>query len=58
MFISFQIKKEVEVIELVLEEFLKDIEDFEINHSMATNTSVLFNIGKSTFLRNKKLSKK
>lgn len=50
--------KEVEVIELVLEEFLKDIEDINIKNSIATNTSILFNIGKSTFLRNKKISKK
>lgn len=51
-------KKDVEIVELLFEEFLKDIEDIGLNNSMATNTSVVFNIGKSTFLRNKKVGKK
>lgn len=51
-------QKDVEVVELLFEEFLKDIEDINVNNSMASNTSVLFNIGRSTFLRNKKIGKR
>lgn len=49
---------EIELIEQVLEEFLKDIEEIEMNNTMASNTSVLFNIGKSVFVRSKMTTKK
>ncbi|KAJ8948105.1 hypothetical protein NQ318_008458 [Aromia moschata] len=50
-------KAEVSKIEIILNEFLKDIEEIDMNNTMATNTSVVFNIGRCVFHRNKKLSK-
>nr|XP_023014628.1 uncharacterized protein LOC111504331 isoform X2 [Leptinotarsa decemlineata] len=48
----------IENLVVVIEEFLKDIEEIGINNTMATNTSVLFNIGRSAYFRFKKMPKK
>ncbi|XP_023013957.1 uncharacterized protein [Leptinotarsa decemlineata] len=50
--------KSIKIMELVVEEFLKDIEEIGMNDTMASNTSVLFNIGRGFFVRNKKMAKK
>ncbi|XP_018563392.1 uncharacterized protein LOC108905101 [Anoplophora glabripennis] len=42
---------------IILNQFLADIEEINMNNTMATNTSVVFNIGRSVFLRNKKISR-
>ncbi|KAG5895527.1 hypothetical protein JTB14_010671 [Gonioctena quinquepunctata] len=47
----------VENVEVIIGQFLKDVEEIDMNNTMASNTSVLFNIGRSTFVRNKKISK-
>ncbi|KAJ8926025.1 hypothetical protein NQ315_009880 [Exocentrus adspersus] len=48
---------DVQKVAAILSEFLKDIDEIDMNSTMATNTAVTFNIGKSAFLRNKKISK-
>ncbi|CAG9821152.1 unnamed protein product [Phaedon cochleariae] len=48
---------DIEVMEVIIDEFLSDIEELDMNKTMASNTSVLFNIGRSSFLRNKKIAK-
>lgn len=54
-------KEVLKAYETVIDEFLADVTEIEIQrngHStFASATSVLFNIGKSTYFRNKKLSK-
>lgn len=51
----------LEAFQTVVDEFLADIEELQIlrgkKPTIATNTSVLFNIGNNTYFRNKKLSK-
>ncbi|KAJ8931590.1 hypothetical protein NQ314_015452 [Rhamnusium bicolor] len=51
------IKEYVSKIEIIINEFLKDIEEIDMNKTMASNTSVVFNIGRCAFHRNKKISK-
>ncbi|XP_028131770.1 uncharacterized protein LOC114327372 [Diabrotica virgifera virgifera] len=48
----------LELIEVLLEEFLKDIKEIGINNTFATNTVVVFNIGQQAYIRNKKLENK
>lgn len=45
-------------VEVILNEFLTDIEEINMNDTMATNTSVVFNIGRAIFLRNKKVARR
>ncbi|XP_076275812.1 uncharacterized protein LOC143206871 isoform X2 [Rhynchophorus ferrugineus] len=51
----------LDAFQTVIDEFLTDIEEINIftngNPSIASNTSVLFNIGKKSYFRNKKLSR-
>lgn len=51
----------MEAFQTVIDELLNDIEELQILRDqkpiMASNTSVLFNIGKNTYFRNKKLAK-
>lgn len=40
---------------LLLDNFLLDVKEIDIKNSMATNTAITFNIGKSIYTRNKKV---
>ncbi|VEN45423.1 unnamed protein product [Callosobruchus maculatus] len=49
--------QEINIIAILFDEFLKDIEELNMNNTMASNTSVVFNIGRNHYSRTKKITK-
>ncbi|CAG9853584.1 unnamed protein product [Phyllotreta striolata] len=54
-YVIMENKEYLDRLEYLFEEFLKDIDEWDMNYSIASNTSVLFNIGNQTYERNKVL---
>nr|CAH7758058.1 unnamed protein product [Callosobruchus chinensis] len=50
-------RRDIHLIAILFDEFLKDIEELGMNNTMASNTSVLFNIGRNHYSRSKKITK-
>ncbi|CAH1998046.1 unnamed protein product [Acanthoscelides obtectus] len=50
-------RAEINIIAILFDEFLKDIEEMGMNNTMASNSSVVFNIGRNHYSRTKKITK-
>nr|CAI5835731.1 unnamed protein product [Callosobruchus analis] len=48
---------QINLIAILFDEFFKDIEEIGMNNTMASNTSVVFNIGQNHYSRSKKITK-